>query len=171
MISPVEKPIITSICVELLVSLFTSWHKQCALVNNILVRYSAWLRSVSYGAPHMGFRHRAPTLFGEERSSHWKALLTLAKANRPSVGRSCSLLEMVSWTITRDMKDELLLVMLFLGFFRLLVSLALMGVNIVFPSPNAGAADANKGVSLELIAAASLLCRSSWDDRLSLGCS
>ncbi len=41
MISPVEKPMITSMCDELLVSRLTSWHKQCALVNKIFVRYSA----------------------------------------------------------------------------------------------------------------------------------
>jgi hypothetical protein len=46
MISPVEKPMTTSMCVALLVTLFTSWHKQWALVKRILVRYSAWRQSV-----------------------------------------------------------------------------------------------------------------------------
>jgi hypothetical protein len=41
MTSPVEKPMTTSICDGLLVSLLTSWHRQCALVNRILVKYSA----------------------------------------------------------------------------------------------------------------------------------
>lgn len=42
MISPVEKPKTTSMCVELFVTLFTSWHRQWALVKRILVKYSAW---------------------------------------------------------------------------------------------------------------------------------
>ena len=40
-ISPVEKPMTTSIWDEVLVILLTSWHKQWALVNKILVKYSA----------------------------------------------------------------------------------------------------------------------------------
>jgi len=41
-ISPVENPIMTSMCDKLLVNLFTSWHRQWALVKRILVRYSTW---------------------------------------------------------------------------------------------------------------------------------
>lgn len=41
----------------------------------------------------------------------------------PSAGRSCSFLDRVSLTMTREMKEELLFVMLFFGFLRLLASL------------------------------------------------
>lgn len=37
-ISPVENPIITSRWAPVLVTPLTSWHKQCAFVNRILVK-------------------------------------------------------------------------------------------------------------------------------------
>lgn len=56
-------------------------------------------------------------------SSHWKARLILANAKIPSFGRSVSFLERLSLTMTREMNEELLLVMLFLGFLFLFTSL------------------------------------------------
>lgn len=38
MISPVEKPIITSMWLGLLVTWLTSWQRQCALVKSTLVK-------------------------------------------------------------------------------------------------------------------------------------
>lgn len=48
------------------------------------------------------------------------------------------------------MKDELLLVMLFLGFFFFPASLGFCGVNNAVPSPKAGAEPRERGASLEL---------------------
>ena len=100
----------------------------------------------------------------EERSSHWKARLMLANANSPSLGLSCKRLLRVSWTMTLDMKDELLLVILFLGFFRLLASLTATGASSVLPCPNAGALVAKAGRSLEFTRPPSLLSRISAED-------
>lgn len=81
---------------------------------------------------------RQITLFGDDKSSHWKARLMLAKAKMPSPGLSVILLDRLSLTITREIKDELLLVTLFFGFFRLFTSLVCDGTSNEFPSPNAG---------------------------------
>lgn len=62
-----------------------------------------------------------------------------AKTKRPSLDRSASFLARLSLTMTREMNEELLLVMLFLGFFFLLASLTTAGVKREFPSPKAGA--------------------------------
>lgn len=72
--------------------------------------------------------------------------------------------------MTLEMKDELLLVMLFLGFFRLPLSFVLVCVSMVFPSPNAGVSFDNTVPSVEL-SPASLPSRMSVEDRFSLGCS
>ncbi len=42
MMSPVEKPMIMSICVALLVTGFMSWHSGCAFVNKIFVNWSSY---------------------------------------------------------------------------------------------------------------------------------
>lgn len=78
--------------------------------------------------------------------------------------------------ITLEMKEELLLVMLFFGFFLLFASFVLGGAKSALPSPNAGALDETKGTSLELtfrVAPASLLLSraSVVDDLPSSGCS
>lgn len=43
-ISPVLKPIMTSMCDGLFVIWLTSWHRQCPLVKRILVKYSACMK-------------------------------------------------------------------------------------------------------------------------------
>lgn len=79
--------------------------------------------------------------------------------------------------MTREMKDELLLVMLFLGFRRLLGSLVFSGASRAFPSPNAGAdmavADVDGPPSLKEVPlpSPSLLSLASLECRPSLGCS
>lgn len=83
-------------------------------------------------------------------SSHWNARLMLAKAYSPSAGRSCILLLSDSCVITLLMNDELLLVMLFLGFFFLPASLGFCDVSSAVPSPNAGAEPKECCASLEL---------------------
>jgi len=40
MMSPVENPMIISKWLDALVTWFTSWHRQCAFVKRIFVRYS-----------------------------------------------------------------------------------------------------------------------------------
>lgn len=125
-------------------------------------------------APPPSWRSPGPVTFvGDDRSSHWKARLMLAKANSPFPGRSCSRLLRASWLITLEIKDELLLDMLFFGFRRFPASFCGGGVRRVLPSPNAGALDDMKsGASLELRRPASLLLsRTSVDDWLSSGCS
>ncbi len=61
-----------------------------------------------------------------------------AKANKPSFERSVIFLENVSLMMTREINEELLLVMLFLGFRRLLGSLVFSGAIDGLPSPKAG---------------------------------
>jgi hypothetical protein len=78
------------------------------------------------------------TLFGEDRSSHWKARLTLTKANNPSEGRSARRFASPSLVITRDMNEELLFAILFFGFRRFEASLPTWGNSNELPSPNAG---------------------------------
>jgi hypothetical protein len=78
------------------------------------------------------------TLFGEDKSSHWKPRLMFAKAKMPSPGLSVILLDKLSLTMTREMNEELLFVTLFFGFFRLLTSLVCDGTSNEFPSPKAG---------------------------------
>lgn len=56
----------------------------------------------------------------------------------PSPGLSVILLDRLSLTMTREMKDELLLVTLFLGFLRLFTSFVCAGASNEFPSPKAG---------------------------------
>lgn len=62
-----------------------------------------------------------------------------ANAKTPSLDLSCNFLDRVSLIITREINDELLLVMLFLGFRLLFRSLVFSGASRVFPSPKAGA--------------------------------
>ncbi len=79
--------------------------------------------------------------------------------------------------MTREMKDELLLVILFFGFRRLFGSLNLSGARSAFPSPNAGAdtAVAEPGAPTSLTdvprPSPSLLILASFDSLHSLGCS
>lgn len=56
----------------------------------------------------------------------------------PSPGLSVILLDKLSLTMTLEMKDELLFVTLFFGFFRLFTSFVCDGTSSEFPSPNAG---------------------------------
>lgn len=56
----------------------------------------------------------------------------------PSPGLSVILLDKLSLTMTREIKDELLFVTLFFGFFRLFTSFVCDGTSREFPSPNAG---------------------------------
>ena len=72
--------------------------------------------------------------------------------------------------MTLDIKEELLLVMLFFGFFRFAASFGLTWVKRVLPSPKAGVLD-DGGASLEWPRPASLLSRMSVEDWLSFGCS
>jgi hypothetical protein len=103
----------------------------------------------------------------------------LAKAKRPSDDRSDRRRLSASLTMTREMKDELLLVMLFLGLRRLLASFTATGVRRLLPSPKAGAAAAaaevgdSSGPSLEAARPSLLLRRPSVVEcsLLSLGCS
>lgn len=72
-------------------------------------------------------------------SSHWKARLILANANTPFGSRSLRRLADVSWVITRETNDELLLMILFFGFRLLRASFAGGaggGASAGFPSPN-----------------------------------
>lgn len=62
-----------------------------------------------------------------------------AKANSPSLGRSAIFLEKASLIITLEIKEELLLVMLFFGLRRLFGSLVFSGASKALPSPKAGA--------------------------------
>lgn len=157
MISPVENPMITSKWLALLVTEFTSWLRQCALVKRILVKYSAFV--------------------GEDRSNHWKARLMFANAKVPSFALSAIFLENVSLMMTREMKDELLFVILFFGFRRLFGSFNLSGARRAFPSPNAGAdtavAEPCPPTSLTDVPlpSPSLLILASLDNLHSLGCS
>lgn len=99
----------------------------------------------------------------------------LANAKAPSLGLSASFFEMLSLTITREMKDELLLVMLFLGFLLLFTSLVRVWVRSAFASPNAGADSREKevaGASLKGVPRpSSLLNPPSAEKRFSLGVS
>lgn len=72
--------------------------------------------------------------------------------------------------MTLLMKEELLLVMLFLGFFFLPVSLGLVGASSEVPSPKAGADPRERGASLET-PRSSLPLRVGSLDVSSLGCS
>lgn len=63
----------------------------------------------------------------------------LAKAKMPSLGLSVNFRERLSLTMTREMNDELLLVMLFFGFLFLFTSLTGADASNALPSPNAGA--------------------------------
>lgn len=171
MTSPVEKPMITSMCVALLVTLLTSWHKQCALVKRIFVKYSAYpvrqrfLLEIKINPKGINI-----TFIGDERSSHWKPLLMFTKAKSPSAGRSCNRLVRLSWRMTREINDELLFVMLFFGFRFFPASFGFVCVSSVFPSPNAGALE-TKDSSPDVMCPPSLLSRMSVEDWLSLGCS
>lgn len=62
----------------------------------------------------------------------------LANAKHPSIGRSCNLLVKFSWTIHREINEELLFKIPLFGLRRFPASL-LVNDNIEFPSPNAGA--------------------------------
>lgn len=74
--------------------------------------------------------------------------------------------------MTLLMKDELLFVMLFLGFFFLPTSLGFTRVNNAVPSPNAGAEPIDRGASLELARPSLPLKVGSLDVELSsFGCS
>lgn len=65
----------------------------------------------------------------------------LAKAKRPPESRSANRLARLSWGMTLDTKDELLLTMLFFGFLFFVVSFPKEGVRAALPSPNAGTFD------------------------------
>jgi hypothetical protein len=75
--------------------------------------------------------------------------------------------------MTRDMKDELLFEILFLGFLRFAASFPLTANSIVFPSPNAGADACESGdltlPLVDVLAPPSL--PNSKESRPSLGCS
>ena len=77
--------------------------------------------------------------------------------------------------ITRDMNDELLLVMLFLGLRFLLGSFVFSGASKALPSPKAGTETAVRdvGPSLREVPwpSPSLLSLTSWEERPSFGCS
>ena len=62
-----------------------------------------------------------------------------AKAKRPSGLRSCKRFAMASCGITLDTYDELLLIMLFFGFFLFKASFPVIGAKRVFSAPKAGA--------------------------------
>jgi hypothetical protein len=96
----------------------------CALVKRTFVRCSSFV--------------------GELRSSHWNARLIFAKAKTPFQSRSPNRLADVSCVMTRDTNEELLLMMLFLGFLRFDASFAATGgaASAGFPSPNWGAVTA-----------------------------
>lgn len=94
----------------------------------------------------------------------------MAKAKVPSVGRSWILLLSDSFTMTLLMNEELLFVMLFLGFFRLLASLEFGATSKAVHSPNAGAEPNDKGASLEF-ARPSLLLMVGSLELSSCGCS
>ena len=71
MISPVEKPMMMSMWEEFLVSWFTSWQRQCALVKRILIRYSACSDGqCCRGIHHHGLRAHYLTFVGDAKSSH-----------------------------------------------------------------------------------------------------
>ena len=112
---------------------------------------------------------------GDDKSSHWKARLMLAKANKPSAGRSCSLFPMVSLTIHLEINDELLFAMLFFGFFFFPASLVIGTCRLEFPSPKAGAEpiESRPGVlpAREVRAPSLLLGGISPEVLPSLGCS
>lgn len=99
----------------------------------------------------------------------------LAKAKSPSAGRSVSFLFRLSSTMTREMKDELLLVILFFGFLRLFPSLRGTGTRRALPSPKAGAdprvTDVAGASLIDVLSLSSLLNLLSAERRLSLGCS
>jgi hypothetical protein len=75
--------------------------------------------------------------------------------------------------MTRDIKEELLFAMLFLGFLRLAASLPPAGCSITLPSPNAGADVCDSGATAlpltEVAAPPSL--PTSTDSLPSFGCS
>lgn len=62
----------------------------------------------------------------------------LAKTKSPSVVCSCIRFVMASCGMTLDMKEELLLMMLVLGFLRFALSLPIAGVNRALSSPKTG---------------------------------
>ncbi len=114
------------------------------------------------------------TLVADDRSSHWKALLIFANTNIPSAGCSCNRFAKCSCTMTREIKDELLFAMLFLGFLLFAASLPPGGSSIEFPSPKAGADvwEESGAFALPLIdVAAPPSLATSTDSRPSLGCS
>lgn len=88
---------------------------------------------------------RCSSFVGELRSSHWKARLILANAKTPLVSRSLSLLADVSCVMTLETNEELLLMMLFLGFLLFNASFDVTGgaASAEFPSPNCGAITAD----------------------------
>lgn len=93
----------------------------------------------------------------------------LAKAKRPSPGRSDMRRLKFSLIMTREMNEELLLVTLFLGFFLFEPSLVAGTASKALPSPNAGVKPAANAESLvEVPRPSSLLFRTS-DDSLSAG--
>lgn len=174
--SPVEKPRTRSRCDVDFVTWLTSWHIQWAFVKRILVKYSFCASQQPRLPPTHGTDGQ--TLFGDDMSSHWKDRLTFANAKIPSFGRSCSLLTSVSVPIVLEINDELLLVMLLFGFRFFDASLGGgPGASRALPSPNAGLLDPSVavvgGASLvDVPRPSSLLSApSSWEKRLSLGCS
>lgn len=139
----------TSIWEADLVTKLTSWQRQCALVNRILVKYFSFS--------------------DDDMSSHWNPRLMLVKAKRPSPGRSDMRRLKFSLMMTREMNEELLLVTLFLGFFLLEPSLVSGTVSKVLPSPNAGVKPAANAESLVDVPRPSSLFLIRSDDSLSSG--
>ena len=84
---------------------------------------------------------RCSSFWVDVKSSHWNARLILANANTPLGSRSLSLFADVSWVMTRETNDELLLMILFFGFLLRDASFALTGgcASAGFPSPKRGA--------------------------------
>ena len=120
MMSPADEPITISKCDEVLVKSLMSWHSICALVKSTFVRCSSFV--------------------GEVTSSHWNARLMLANAKTPLGSRSFSRFADVSWVMTLDTNEEVLLIILFFGFRRFAsFELAGGGASAGFPSPNCGA--------------------------------
>jgi hypothetical protein len=76
MISPVEKPMMRSMWVIDFVTGLISWQRQCPLVKRILVRWSACSGQQPHGIPE----GKVLTIWGEDKSSHWKARFMFAKA-------------------------------------------------------------------------------------------
>jgi hypothetical protein len=99
MTSPDEVPVITSMLFIALEFQLTSWHKGCDFVNSTFIKGSCFWLLVS------------------DKSTHEIDLPTLAHKKISFGARSFKRLTRLSWITDLDMKDELFLAKLFLGFF------------------------------------------------------